>query len=87
MIKWSKALCGGKENLKELTPTMIAYLNLILEVYLVQHRVISKVLWRIWEPELRTTINTDFAKHIIEQYHYHFPHELLDKRNHHPCPT
>jgi hypothetical protein len=83
--KWSKALCGDKENWKELTPTMIAYLNLVWEeVYLVRNGIISRVLWRIWKQELRTTINADFAKHIIKQYHYHFPLDLLDKRNSHP---
>ena len=29
--KWSNALCGDKENWKELAPTMIAYLNLVWE--------------------------------------------------------
>jgi hypothetical protein len=40
--KWYKALGGDTENWKELTPTMIAYLNLIWEeAYLVQTGVIS----------------------------------------------
>jgi len=72
--KWYNALCGDEENWTELTPTMIAYLNLIWEEsYLVRNGVISKLLWRIWEPEARATINTDFAEHIIERYQYHFP--------------
>jgi hypothetical protein len=80
--KWSNALRpdGDKENRKELAPTMLAYLNLVWEeMYLVRNGVISKVLWRIWEPEIREIVNTDFAKDVIEQYHYHLPHELLDK--------
>jgi hypothetical protein len=78
--KWSNALRGDKENWKELAPTMIAYLNLVWEeMYLVQNGVISKVLWRIWEPEIREIINTDFARHVIKQYQYHLPRDLLDK--------
>jgi hypothetical protein len=74
------ALCGDEENWKELTPTMIKYLHLIWEeVYLVRNGVISNTLWRIWEQELRTNINTDFARHIIKQHNYHFPSDLLDK--------
>jgi hypothetical protein len=79
--KWSRALCGDEEKWEELTPTMIAYLNLIWEeAYLVRYRVISKTLWRIWEKEIRKNINTAFAKHIIEKYKYHFPPDLVDKR-------
>lgn len=81
--KWSKALCGDKEHWTELTPTMIAYLNLTWEqVYLMRNGVISKTLWRIWQPEVIRTINTDFAKHIIKQYDYHFPLDLIDKCHH-----
>jgi hypothetical protein len=84
--KWSSALHGHKENWEELAPTMIAYLNLVWEeMYLVEHGVISKVLWRIWEPEIQEIINTPFASHVIEKYHYQLPRDLLDKPRSRSC--
>ena len=57
--KWLAALSGKDEYWAELTPTMIAYLNLVWEeVYLTQSGIISKKLWRIWRPEVIRTIDT-----------------------------
>ena len=61
---------------------MTAYLNLIWEeAYLAENGIISKTLWKIWQQEVVEVINTDFAKHIINKYKYHFPPNLGDKYN------
>ena len=76
--KWTKALGGEDENWAELTPTMIAYLNLIWEeYYLSRNGIISKSLWRIWRPTVNRIINTGFARQVMTRYHYYFPPDLL----------
>jgi hypothetical protein len=75
--KWVCALQGDRELWEELKPTMIRYLNLIWEEsYLSQDGAIPKRLWRIWLPEIRQVLSTDFAKHAATTYGFHFPIEL-----------
>ncbi len=74
---WQAALTGDKDTWAELTPTMIQYLNLIWEeFFLLQSRIMPRYLWRLWLPEIKSVLATEFAKETIAKYDFHFPTDL-----------
>lgn len=76
-LKWQAALNGEQDCWSELTPTMIQYLNLIWEeCFLSKTGVIPHRLWRLWLPEIRRVLSSDFAKTTIKTHRFHFPRDL-----------
>jgi hypothetical protein len=74
---WQDALKGDKGKWTAFKPTMIAYLNLIWEeCFLAVDGTIPGRLWRLWLPEIKTVLCTEFAQEIIQQCEFHFPDEL-----------
>jgi hypothetical protein len=75
--KWQAALAGEKDDWAELTPTMIEYLNLIWEEFFL-HKIgiMPWNLWRLWLPEIKSVLATEFAKETIDKYEFHFPNDL-----------
>ena len=79
--KWETALSGEKDDWKELTPTMIKYLNLIWEeFYLHESKMMPQYLWRLWLPEIKRILATEFARETIAKYRFHFPDDLTGGR-------
>ena len=77
--KWLAALQGERDHWTELQPTMIQYLNLIWEeFFLSRDGVIPRRLWRLWVPEIKRVLSSEFARAVLEDYEFHFPHELTD---------
>lgn len=77
---WQSVLAGKQDNWTELTPTMIQYLNLIWEEYfLAEAKLIPRHLWRLWLPEVKRVLSTEFAKTIIAKYEFHFPTNLTNE--------
>ena len=77
--KWLAALQGERDHWTELQPTMIQYLNLIWEeFFLSRDGVIPRRLWRLWVPEIKRVLSSEFARTVLEDYEFHFPHELTD---------
>jgi hypothetical protein len=75
--KWQKALNDNREHWAELTPSMVKYLNLVWEeFYLSRAGVIPRRLWRLWLPEIRQVLASDFAKSTMTNSNFHFPPEL-----------
>lgn len=75
--EWQTALRGDSTKWEMLTPTMIAYLNLVWEeYYLADDHVIPFSLWKIWLPEIQQVLCSAFAKEVIRKYDFHFPEEL-----------
>ncbi len=74
---WQAALHGDSTKWQSLTPTMVAYLNLIWEeCFLARERVIPRSLWRLWAPEIRRVFCSQFAQDVISRYEFHFPENL-----------
>jgi len=60
---------------------MIAYLNLIWEEqFLAKERTIPRRLWRLWEPEIRKVLCSDFAMAVMQEYDFHFPDSITCDR-------
>jgi hypothetical protein len=77
---WHAALKGDQERWPELTPTMINYLNLVWEeFFLSQQGVIPRKLWRLWLPQIRNVLSTEFARTVMATYNFHFPPQLTCK--------
>jgi hypothetical protein len=75
--KWLAALKGNQDYWIDLTPTMINYLNLIWEeFFLLRDGVIHRRLWRLWLPEIRRVLSSEFAWTVLRTYDFHFPPEL-----------
>ena len=56
---------------------MIKYLNLIWEeFYLYDSGIMPRYLWRLWLPEIKSTLATEFAIETIDKYEFHFPDDL-----------
>ena len=69
---WQAALAGEKDFWAELTPTIIKYLNLIWEeFYLYDSGIMPPYLWRLWLPEIKNTLATEFAIETIDKYEFH----------------
>ena len=75
--QWQDALNGDQKHWSELTPTMIKYLNLVWEeFFLSRGKLIPRGLWRLWLPEIRKVLASDFAKSTMKTHAFHFPPEL-----------
>lgn len=74
---WLDAIRGERIHWGKLTPTMIMYLNLIWEeLFLAYDGAIPRRLWRVWLPEIKHVLSSDFAKVVLESCDFHFPPEL-----------
>lgn len=71
LAHWHSALKGDESHYVKMEPCMVQYLNLVWEEwYLRKNNLISKKLWRIWEPEIRKNLETDFARRVITKYDF-----------------
>lgn len=69
LAHWHSALKGDESHYDKMEPCMVQYLNLVWEEwYLRKNNLISKKLWKIWEPEIRKNLETDFARRVITKY-------------------
>lgn len=75
--KWLAALKGEQSHWTELEPTMIKYLNLVWEeFFLYRDGAIPRRLWRLWLPEVRRVLSSEFGSAVLQAYDFHFPIEL-----------
>jgi len=76
--EWLEALNGDQAKWDRMRPTMIAYLNLVWEEqFLASDRTIPRHLWKLWRPEIRTVLCTEFARQVSKECQFHFPENLL----------
>ena len=75
--RWHEALTGNREEWAAVTPTMLQYLNLVWEEYVLSRNgVIPRRLWRLWRPEIELVLASEFAKATMDAHGFHFPNEL-----------
>lgn len=52
---------------------MLQYLNLVWEEYhLYTERMISRKLWRVWEPNIVFVLNTEFCQYVFHKHQSRF---------------
>lgn len=75
--QWQAAIHGKQDHWKDMEMQMVEYLNLIWEeFYLSKTGVIPRPLWKLWIPEIKNILSSEFAKNVMEKYHFHFPKDL-----------
>jgi hypothetical protein len=74
---WEAAIRGDSQKWETMTPIMIAYLNLIWEeYYLFRDHSMPRSLWKFWLPEIQRVLCSEFAKHVMKEFDFHFPDDI-----------
>jgi hypothetical protein len=78
--KWDAAIKGEQQYWTDLEPTMIKYLNLILEeTFLLKEGVINRRLWRLWLPDICRVVSSDFANTVGKANTFDFLRDVFDE--------
>lgn len=73
---WSKAMNNEAlpaENMATYEVKMLCYLNLMWEeFFLYREGMISKRLWKLWQPNICFALKTDLCRQVFDQYEHSF---------------
>ncbi|TBR41204.1 hypothetical protein CBF23_010315 [Marinomonas agarivorans] len=77
---WTKSMSNeplDSENIQDYEMKMLRYLNLVWEEhFLYTEGMISKKLWRLWEPNICFALKTDFCRQVFDKYETSFGPEF-----------
>lgn len=76
MLWWAQAMNSeelASKNVQEYEMKMLRYLNLVWEEhFLYTEGMISKKLWRLWEPNICFVLKTQFCRQVFDKYESSF---------------